>query len=80
MRDAPNEHPQVVMKELGISYHHATPQSIAEQWWFWNCEGYPETLPQFLTVLNIEPKKAIGLGLSEEKAAQLTNDSKSYEK
>jgi hypothetical protein len=51
------EHPQKVMKDLGITYEDATPQSIADQWWFWNCENVPDTLPRYLSELNVDPKK-----------------------
>ena len=44
------EHPQKVMKELEITYQHATPQIIRDQWWFWNCENIPEQLPPYLEV------------------------------
>ena len=57
-------HPQQVMKDLGITYQHATPQSICDQWWFWNCEGVPSELPKYLTPLNVSPRDAIGYGLS----------------
>jgi len=65
------EHPQAEMKKLGITYQHATPQSIGEQWWFWNCEGIPERLPKFLTVLDTDPMKCIGYGLSKEDALKI---------
>lgn len=68
MYSAPAGHPQAVMRSLGITYQHATPQSIADQWWFWNCEGVPEDLPDFLTALNVEPHEAIGYGLDRATA------------
>jgi len=43
-------HAQVVMKELGITYQHSTPQSIGDQFWFWNCENIPEKLPDYIEV------------------------------
>lgn len=61
-------HPQKVMKELGITYQHATPQSLGDQWWFWNCENIPDPLPEFLTPLNLDPMEQIGYGLSKEQA------------
>ncbi|MDH3325877.1 MAG: hypothetical protein OEM38_04065 [Gammaproteobacteria bacterium] len=64
-------HPQAVMKELGITYQHATPQSIADQWWFWNCENIPDELPQFLEEMNNDPMTCIGFGLSEETAEKI---------
>jgi hypothetical protein len=64
-------HAQEVMRELGISYQHATPQSIGDQWWFWNCTGVTFPLPQFLTPLTVKPREAIGRGLSESDANRL---------
>jgi hypothetical protein len=66
-----NRHAQVVMRELGITYQHATPQSICDQWWFWNCECVPETLPAYLSDLNLDPMKCIGYGLSLEDAQRI---------
>lgn len=40
-------HPQIVMKELGIKYEHAIPQSIGDQWWFIDCE-YSCELPEYI--------------------------------
>lgn len=71
--DAPMRHAQVVMAELGITYQHATPQSICDQWWFWNCQNVPDPLPKFLSDLNIAPHDAIGHGLSKEKADAILN-------
>ena len=59
------------MQSLGITYQHATPQSIADQWWFWNCQNVPETLPKFLSPLTIDPHKCIGSGLSEAEANKI---------
>jgi hypothetical protein len=66
-----NRHPQKVMKDMGITYQHATPQSIADQWWFWNCDNIPEKLPSFITELEIDPISAIGYGLSKEDAEEI---------
>ena len=65
------EHPQKVMKELGITYQHATPQSMGDQWWFWNCENIPEPLPLFLEVADLNPMECIGFGLSKEDAEKI---------
>ena len=65
------DHPQKVMKELGITYQHATPQSIADQWWFWNCENVPEQLPPYLKVMDLNPMEQIGWGLSKEDAEKI---------
>ncbi len=66
-------HPQEVMRALGITYEHATPQSIADQWWFWNCGNVPAELPMFLSPLTIKPHDAIGNGLSKEYADKWLN-------
>lgn len=67
----PDEHPQKVMKTLGITYQHATPQTLGDQWWFWDCENVPNPLPGYLSILNIDPHKAIGWGLSEQQAFKI---------
>lgn len=65
-----HEHPQEVIKKLGITYSHSTPQSIGDQWWFWNCENIPSDLPPFLEELDIDPLKCVGFGLSKEEAKE----------
>jgi len=65
-------HAQEVMKELGITYQHSTPQSLGDQWWFWNCEGIPEKLPPYITELNVNPFDAVGHGLSQEDAVKIS--------
>lgn len=66
-----NGHPQEEMKKLGIKYQHATPQSIADQWWFWNCRNIPSELPEYLSYLEIDPMECIGWGLSKEDAVAI---------
>ena len=66
-----NRHAQVVMRELGIKYQHSTPQSMGNQWWFWNCENTPEELPSFLSELGLDPMEQIGFGLSKEDAEKI---------
>jgi hypothetical protein len=66
-----NEHPQKLMKRLGITYSHATPQSLGDQWWFWNCENVPEPLPEDFSILDINPMEQVGWGLSQEEAEQI---------
>lgn len=66
-------HPQQTMHALGIKYQAATPQSLGEQWWFWNCENIPEPLPQYLTELTVDPYDAIGWGLSKEQTDAIHN-------
>lgn len=67
------EHPQKVMRDLGITYQHSTPQSMGDQWWFWNCENIPEPLPTFLEVADLKPMECIGYGLSKEDAEKILN-------
>ena len=67
----PDEQRQVVMKQLGITYQHATPQSIGDQWWFWNCENIPDPLPSYLEVADWDPMECIGWGLSKEDAEKI---------
>ena len=64
-------HPQIVMKNLGITYQYSTPQSIADQWWFWNCKNIPDKLPSYLTFLDRNPIDCIGYGLSKKEAEQI---------
>jgi len=66
------DHPQTVMKSRGITYQHATPQSLNEQWLFWNCENIPDELPEYLSCFYREPIKYIGRGLSKEDAIKIS--------
>lgn len=59
------------MRKLGITYEHATPQSIADCWWFWGCKNVPDPLPAALKTLKVTPREAIGYGLSKEDAKRL---------
>lgn len=68
MKYKENRHAQKVMRELGITYQHATPQSMYDCWQFWNCENVPEELPGFITQFKRDPMTMIGYGLSEESA------------
>lgn len=69
-------HAQKVMRELGITYQHSTPQSLVDSWWFWNCENIPSTLPGYLSELNADPMECIGCGLSKENAELIASYSK----
>ena len=64
-------HPQTVMKELGIIYQHATPQSMHDCWQFWNCKNVPDDLPPFLSEFKRDPMTMIGYGLSKEVAEKI---------
>lgn len=69
-----DEHPQQTMKRLKITYQHATPQSIADQWWFWNCENVPTPLPEHFSILDCkDPFEMVGWGLSEDVAQKIKN-------
>lgn len=47
-----NKHPQVVMRELGIAYEHAIPQSMGDQWWFFNCQH--GDLPEYISEMECD--------------------------
>ena len=66
-----NRHAQLVMRELGIKYQHATPQSMVDQWWFWNCTNVPKELPAYIDELKVNPMDVIGYGLSPEQAISI---------
>lgn len=68
-----NRYAPEVMHELGITYQHSTPQSLGDQFWFWNCENVPDKLPKYLTELDIDPMECIGFGLSKEDAEKICN-------
>ncbi len=61
-------HPETTMKELGITYQRAVPQSLFDCWIFWNCRDIPEKLPKFLSEFKADPMLHIGHGLSKEMA------------
>jgi hypothetical protein len=67
------------MKELGITYQHATPVILGDQWWFWNCENIPEPLPPFLEEADLNPMECIGYGVST-KIAKMIRDYKPNQK
>ena len=69
--DIKQSHPQKAMEELGITYQHATPQSMGDQWWFWNCENIPDPLPPYLEIADWNPMEMIGWGLSRKDAERI---------
>ena len=69
-------HAQEVLEELGVTYQHSTPQSLGDQWWFWNCENLPEELPSAITQLKSNPMDFIGFGLSQEDAERIRDYNK----
>lgn len=68
-----NRHAQIVMKELGITYQIAVPQTICDQWWFFNCENVPEKLPSYLKPLGLTPEECIGHGLDKQDVELINN-------
>jgi len=70
------KHAQQMMRELGITYTHSTPQSVSDAWWFWNCKNVPAELPSYFSVLKNTPHEAIGWGVSKEEADDIAARSK----
>lgn len=66
-----NRHAQEVMEELGIKYQLSVPQSLGDQWWFFNCTNIPDKLPSYITILKVKPEKCIGFGLSERDVREI---------
>lgn len=64
-------YPGTVMKELGITYQHSTIQTMADQWWYWNCENIPDELPPFIEVADWDPMEQVGNGLDQEVAESI---------
>jgi len=72
--DGYEEHALKTMERLGIAYQHATPQTMGDQWWFWNCENIPNPLPEHFSILQCnDPFEFIGYGLSKEDAEKISN-------
>ncbi len=65
------QHPQKAMRELGISYAEAVPNSLHDCWWFLRCANVPEPLPPFLSVMEYPISDLVGHGLTQEQADQL---------
>ena len=66
-----NLHAQLAMKDLGITYQHSVPQSMYDQWWFFNCENIPDTMPEYLSELAGSPDRFVGHGLSADDAKRI---------
>lgn len=76
MKDKENRHPKQVMRDLGITCQHSTPQSMGDCWWFWNCENVPDNLPSAISEVSRDPMECIGYGLSQEDAEKIRDYSK----
>lgn len=48
--------PQIVMSELGITYEKSIPQSMADQWWLFNCQH--GELPSYITEMKCDGRMA----------------------
>ena len=57
LRGSPNEHPQKVMQDLGITYRYSEPKVIADQWWFIDCKNVIHPLPAYLNFIETEEHK-----------------------
>ena len=44
-------HPKEIMDDLHIEYRHAIPQSMADQWWFIDCNIEGIKLPAYLEIM-----------------------------
>lgn len=68
-------HVQQVMKDLGISYTLAVPQTITDQWWFFGCKNLPEQLPDFIKIHDFKDITRLeGRGLSKENIQYLNKE------
>ena len=64
-----DEHAQLFMKRIGVSYGLSVPQSIADCWQFYMCEYEDGSLPSFVKVIDEKnPFDSVGFGLTKEKA------------
>ena len=64
-------HAQEAMNQLGIKYQHATPQSMGDCFWFWNCLNIPDELPAWIYELEVKAMDYIGCGLNESQAMHI---------
>jgi len=75
----PNMHAQKGMKELGITYQHATAHSIADMWRFYNCSNVPVDLPDFIRILEHPFEDYIGYGLGQADVDRLNKYKEEYQ-
>lgn len=54
-------HAQSIVRGLGINYELAMPQSMADQFWFFNCTNVPEPLPTYMKVLDVKVQECMYL-------------------
>lgn len=48
--DCPDKHPQLVVKDLGITYDRCECWSIRDVWVFYGCLANTESLPSYIKV------------------------------
>lgn len=58
-----SKHAQLIMKDIGITYALAVPQSISDAWWFFGCRSIPYPLPSYLSIIPTEIEELVGYGL-----------------
>lgn len=46
-------HPEVVLRELGITFENSIPQSMGDQWWLFNCK-FDRELPKYITEMKAD--------------------------
>lgn len=69
------EHAVKLMKRLGITYKLAVPQSLGDQWWFFNCRNVPPELPSCVTTRDFgNLDRLVGYGLSKENVTAIYAD------
>lgn len=69
------EHPQKLLRRLGVTYFKAVPQSLGECWWFFNCRSLPDPLPAALQVRDFgDLGRLVGFGLATEDVREIYED------
>lgn len=72
------KHPREVIRDAGITYTVAIPQTIAGEWWFFNCENVQPHVEGIISTLDIDDtREYVGWGLSMEQANRIENYKKS---
>ena len=44
------------MYDLGIEFEHSVPQSLIDEYWFFNCSNVPDKLPEYISILQADPR------------------------
>lgn len=66
--DTPTKHAQEQMRELGITYKLAVPQSLGDCWWFFGCDNVDvDNLPKHIEIRDFgDLSRLVGYGLSKK--------------